>query len=462
MARKPSPKTALTGRDLCRWRLIEDFQGRLAQVAAQSPLAPTWSDPRRGLQYTDYLSLFLLGLLHPVVRTTRGLCSASHLQRVQQDICARPVSLGSFSQAQSLLDPALLAQVLGQLSQDLPVAPGPAGRRWLIQDGSLFAALPRRYWALWRRQGQTQSAVRLHWSLEVAQNAPARAALTPGKGCEGAPWRTLWQRGDGYVGDRYYGEDYQLFGELDEAGVAFVVRLREEAVLQVEEELPLTEADCQAKVIRSAWVRLGCKARYRSIRLRVVWVQTDKEVLRLVTNRAPQELSAAAVALLYRPRWQIELFFRWIKCILGGRHWLAESPQGVALEIYLALIAALLLQLYTGQGPNRRMMELIQFHLLGVASREELWAGMERERARGARRKKSGIRRGGSIRASDLPGRSVALSGQGDPARQPNASRLPPLFLCAAHGIFRKRPPCRTELAGCVRAPCNFGFRVKA
>jgi len=139
-------------------------------------------------------------------------------------------------------------------------------------------------------------------------------------------------------------------------------------------------------VIRSAWVRLGCKARYRSQRLRVVWVQTDKEVLRLVTNLGPQELSAGEVALLYKQRWQIELFFRWVKCILGCRHWLAESPQGVAIEIYLALIGALLLQLYTGQQPNRRMMELIQFYLLGVATLEELWAGVERERV--ARRKK--------------------------------------------------------------------------
>ena len=67
-----------------------------------------------------------------------------------------------------------------------------------------------------------------------------------------------------------------------------------------------------------------------------------------------------------------------LKCILGCRHWLAESPQGVALQIYLALIAALLLQLYTGRAPTKRMLELIQFYLLGVASLEELCAGLER------------------------------------------------------------------------------------
>jgi hypothetical protein len=370
---------------------VEDFQARLAQAAQGAPLHPTWSDPQRSLQHTDYLSLFLFGLLNPVVRTMRGLCSASHLKRVQADICSRSVSLGSFSEAQGVLDPALLAEVFTQLSRELPVEPGAAAtaRRWLIQDSSLFDALPRMYWALWRRQGKAQAQVRLHLSLDLAQNAPARAAITPGKVCERAAWRTQWERGDGYVGDRYYGEDYQLLGELDEAGVALVVRLRDQAVINVEEELPLTEAARQAKVIRSAWARLGCKARYRSIRLRVVWVQTDKEVLPLVTNLKPEELPAGEVALLYKQRWQIELFFRWVKCILGCRHWLAQSPQGVAIEMYLALIAALLLQLYTGQAPNRRIMELIQFYLLGVADLEELWAGVQRERAAVARRKKS-------------------------------------------------------------------------
>jgi IS4 transposase len=177
---------------------------------------------------------------------------------------------------------------------------------------------------------------------------------------------------------------------MDAAGIAFVVRLRDEAVITAEEELPLTPADRTAKVIRAAWVRLGAKAGPKSIRLRVIWVQIDQhEVLRLVTNLKPEELSAGDVAQLYKQRWQVELFFRWLKCTLGCQHWLAESPQGVAIELYLALIAALLLQLYSGAAPNRRMMELIQLHLLGVASLDELMAGLAREQARAAQRKKA-------------------------------------------------------------------------
>ena len=374
----------VTERHLGRWRLVDEFERRLAKAVREAQLHPTWSDPQRFLQYAHYLKLFLFGLVNPVVETMRGLCATSHLARVQKEIGGRPVSLGSFSEAQHLADLELLKTVFGDLSAEVlgikSVPPGGGGRRWLVQDSSLFDALPRMYWALWRRQGRVQSQVRLHLSLDLAEGSPARASITSGKVCERAAWREHWQRGDAYVGDRYYGEDYQLFSELQLAGVAFVVRLRDQAVLNIEEEIALAPADREVKVIRAAWVHLGCKARYRSMRLRVIWVQTEKEVLRLVTNLSSEELRAGEVALLYKERWQIELFFRWIKCILGCRHWLAESPQGTAIELYLALIAALLLQLYTGLRPNRRLMEMIRWYLVGVATLEELWATIQKSK----------------------------------------------------------------------------------
>jgi hypothetical protein len=390
--KKRTSEVRLTERDFSRWRLIEDFKARLAQAAQEGSLHPTWSDSQRLLRYDDYLSLFLFGLLNPAVRTLRAVCEASNLQRVQQEICSRPVSLGSFSEAQAVLDPTLLSQVFTSLSQEVVARDSHAWvnkRTWIIQDGSLFEALPRMYWALWRRQGKPQAQVRLRLSLDMDADCPARVVITPGKTCERVALRTQLKSGDGCVGDRYYGESYQLFQEMADRGVVFVIRLRDEAIIEVEEELPLSPADRAQNVIGDAWVRVGSKGHRQNQRLRVVWVQTRDEVLRLVTNLGPEELCAAELALIYKQRWQIELFFRWIKCILGCRHWLAESPEGVAIEIYLALIGALLLQLYTGQRPNKRMMELIQLYLLGVASLEELWEGIQRQRVRAALRKKS-------------------------------------------------------------------------
>jgi len=372
---------------LNRWRLVEDFRRRLEERLTTEAIHPTWKDPRRELQLCDYLSLFLLGLFNPVVRTMRGVCAASALPRVQSQVCGRPISLGSFSEAQALVDPELLREIFSELSEQVLAAKGeekvaPANRRWLVQDGSLFEALPRMYWALWRKQHKKQSQVRLHLSYDLSADAPAQAVVTAGKYCERKAWKEVLRPGDAYVADRYYGESYRLLGELERRGVAFVVRLRDEAVIHTEEALPVSAAETAAGVKATAWVKLGCQKQYESIRLRVVWVQTPKEELRLVTNLAPEELSAGEVALLYKERWRIELFFRWIKCILGCRHWLAESPQGVALEIYLALIAALLLQLYTGQRPNRRLMEVLQFYAMGVATLEDVMTTVRRQQAK--------------------------------------------------------------------------------
>jgi hypothetical protein len=380
-----SATTPVREADLQQWKLLAPFHQALAEAVTQCGAHRSFEDPRRLLEVGDYLSLFLFGLLNPVVRTMRGLCEASRLERVQREVCTRPVSLGSFSETQHLLSPALLERVFTQLREQVHGVGGDPrlrDRPWLLQDSTLWEALPRMHWAVYGggKAGQTNHAVRLHLSFHLLEDKPLRAVVTPGARCERAVWREHWETGDCYVGDRYFGEDYSAFGQLQQRQCQYVIRLRDQAVIEVEEELALSPADTAARVMRQAWVRLGRKA--GGPRVRVVWVQAPEEVLVLVTNQDPDQLSAELVALLYRYRWQIELFFRWIKCILGCRHWLAESPGGVTVQVYLALIASLLLQLFTGQRPSRRTMELLQMHCLGWASNAELVAGLQRELAR--------------------------------------------------------------------------------
>ena len=389
---QPEP---LTESQLHRWRLVEDFRRRLDKAATVVGTPARFGHPSRQLSLSSYLSLFLFGLLNPVVRTMRGLCAATALKRVQAEVSGRHVSLGSFSEAQWLLEPALLERVFTDLAAEVgsrtPASTSHRPWRWMARDGSVFPALPRMYWAL-HGLGQhgASHSVKLHLSLDLADGKPVRAQVRPGKRCEREVWSLQLQPGDAYVGDRYFGGDYQLLGRLSDRQCAFVVRLKEGAAVTVEEELPITPQDQQAGVVRQAWAYLGATAALRSRRIRLVWVEADGHSLLLATNLEPSVLSAADVSQLYRQRWQVELFFRWIKCILGCRHWLAESPPGTTTQLYLALIAALLLQLYTGQRPTRRMMELIQFYLLGVIALEELWDGLERERKRAEKSKKRG------------------------------------------------------------------------
>ncbi len=382
---------------LHNWRLVERFERCLKALARSAAVHPSFSDPQRHLAMVEYLSLFLFGLFNPCVRTMRGLCEVSHLERVQEEICGRGVSLGSFSEAQHLVDPQFLEAVFRELSQELQRQPqvGQAARlgqwQWLARDGSLFAALPRMHWALYGagKAGAANHAVRLHLSLNILEDKPEIAAIRPGQVCERKIWREHWRPGQAYVGDRLFGQDYRVFGQLEALGSVYVLRIREQqAKIQVEEELPLTPEDRQAGVLRQAWGRLGCRQRYQSVRLRLVWIQTrENNLVILATNLTPEQLPAHLVWLLYKCRWKVELFFRWIKCILGCRHWLAESSKGTAIQIYLALIAALLLQLQFGCRPNKRMMELIQLHQLGIATDQELQTGLRRQLTRIKKRK---------------------------------------------------------------------------
>ena len=381
-----SPKPVLSEPELSHWKLVEQFQERLPVQGGE--LRGSWADPRRKLGQEQYLGLMLFGLLNPVVDSMRGLCAASRLQRVQADITKRPVSLGSFSEAQAVIDPELLQKVFAELAAEHQAMRGdqrlaPYRDKLLAIDGTIWAALPKMAWAIWRYQNGPESALKAHVKFNLLEEKPVGVTITRAKRCERAVLREHWQAGEFYVGDRNYGEDYQLFGQLQQAGCSFVLRLRQEAVFEVVEEFALSAEDQAAGVSFDGLVRLGCKKKYQVAALRLVRVPIDDEELLLVTDKSQEELSAELIALIYRYRWRIELFFKWLKCILGCRHWLAQSPRGVALQVYCALIAALLLLRATGKRPGKRAMEMIRFYLLGYATLEELTEalGLEKKSA---------------------------------------------------------------------------------
>lgn len=368
--------TELTEKDLHRWKLTERFLEALMPVGSKRSLHPTFADPRRQLGYASYLSLFLFGLFNPVVQTMRQLCAISELERVQRTTGCGKVSLGSFSEIQSVLDPDLLKEVFERLVEQVPPAATGDGRlkdlALIAQDASLWRALPRMSWAEYGVGSQGQAkGVRLHLRFNVLKDCPEDALVTVGKGSETEALRQMLVPGQTTVGDRLYGKSYRLFKQIEQARAFFVFRLSACAAIEVQQELPISSADRQAGVVRHAWVHLGATQQLRSIRVRLVEVRQNGQHLLLVTNHPVERAAAQLVALIYRRRWSIELFFRWIKCILGTRHFFAESPQGVALQMYLALIGALLLQLLTGRRPNKRMMEFLQYYFLGWASAAE-------------------------------------------------------------------------------------------
>jgi hypothetical protein len=355
----------------------------LRQAERKVPASKRASHGLRKLHEDAYLSLFLLGLFNPIVTSMRGLCAASSLPKVQEQACRRRVGLSRFSEAQGIFDPELLRQVLSQqLTEVLPQVTQSSGGRFdaralRVVDSTIWKVLPRMQWAHWRNHRRNPCAVRLHVKLSLDCGLPVEGALSPAKTSERALLRQQVQAGEIYIMDRYYGEEYGLLEELVAKGCGFLTRLRKDSNLEWKKEEVLTEQDRNAGIIRTGIAYLGRK---RKGPFRIVWIQRpDAEAVILVASDCFAEMTAAEVAELYRLRWQVELFFRWLKCLLPCRHWFAESQQGVTLQIYLALICGLLLAEVTGRRPSKRMMELLRWHLAGWASAADLQAGLDAE-----------------------------------------------------------------------------------
>jgi hypothetical protein len=333
-----------------------------------------------------YAALLLLYFFNPVLTSRNALLQAAKLDKVQAFCGGRAVSAGSFTAAQRLFDPALLQELVTELARRVPDAKIPQDWECLKDltavDGSLLPALPRMVWALWL--DDDHKAAKMHVHFEVLRGIPVGVTLTTGNDSEKQQLRQTLAAGRLYVIDRGYAE-YQLFQDIIDAGSQFVGRLRDNAVWEVVEERPVSAAAQAAGVRSDRVVWLGCEQSQKALRqpVRVLEVATGKtdgpgrpEVLLLATSCL--EMAAELVALAYKFRWEEELFFRWFKCVLGGRHLVSESLEGLTVQVYVALIANLLLTLWAGKKPTKRTFEMFCLFFMGWATAEELQEHLER------------------------------------------------------------------------------------
>ena len=84
------------------------------------------------------------------------------------------------------------------------------------------------------------------------------------------------------------------------------------------------------------------------------------------------DVPAEVIALIYQHRWQIELFFRFLKHVLGCRRLFSQDPQGVQIQTYCEMIDCLLISLITGKKPTLRTYEMLCFYFSGLADEEDL------------------------------------------------------------------------------------------
>lgn len=350
----------------------------------------------RDLHFDQYLSFILLFYFNPVITSLRAVQQASHLNKVKNRLGVKATSLGSLSEAQGVFDAKLLEPLIAELAAKAsPIQKDPKlndiGQVLSAVDGSLLPALPKMLWALWL--DDKHKAAKLHLEFDIIKSVPVKGKVTHGNFNEKTVFRNFLSPNKLYVFDAGFAE-YLLFGDIIAANSSFVCRIKDNAVWEVMEERPLTKDDISAGVVKDMVVRLGCKSKQGDLSspVRVIEIHhegdssrphpsrvSSKKTFRtneseynflLATDRL--DLPAEVIALIYRYRWQIELFFRWFKCILGCRHLLAQSENGVTIQVYCALIASLLITLWTGCKPTKRTFEMLCFYFMGWASDEEL------------------------------------------------------------------------------------------
>lgn len=355
----------------------------------------------RTLHYDQYCMMLLLFLFNPIVTSLRGIQQASELKKVQKKLGSARASLGSLSEATSVFDADRLKEIIAELGEQLePLAQDKRLRdiqqTITLVDGSLIAALPKIMEASWRKANDGNGMVkwRLHTHFELLRGVPTRIDVTPNGGGqfdERAMLEAVIESDRLYVTDRGYAK-FRLFNQIVAAHSSYVCRLRDNSAWTVlkenyrNDEAGLDEIISDEIVEFSKGSGLNHKVRVICIRINPhtsrgkyrggsSGVDSDG-ILRIATNLL--DVPAEVIGLIFSHRWAVEIFFRFFKHILGCRHLLSHDQNGIEIQTYCAIIACMLIALWTGKKPTLRTYEMICFYFTGLADEDELMAHIEK------------------------------------------------------------------------------------
>lgn len=358
----------------------------------------------RKLHYDKYCMLVLLYMFNPVVESLRGIQQASELKNVQRRLKCPRASLGSLSEATSVFDAESLKEIIEELGEQLtPLAQdkrlSKIKQTITLVDGTLIAALPKIMEASWRKENEGSGLMkwRLHTHFELLRGVPTRIDVTPNGGGdydERAVLATAIEGDRLYAADRGYAK-FALFNKIVAAESSYVIRLRDNSVWETVETKHRNDAAGLDKILSDEIVRFPKgKADSRPDHpVRVICIRVNPHttrgkyrggssgvdsdgILRIATNLL--DVPAETLALIFSKRWGIEIFFRFFKHLLGCRHLISHDQNGIEIQTYCAIIACMLIALWTGRQPTIRTYEMICFYFLGLADEEELMRHIEK------------------------------------------------------------------------------------
>jgi hypothetical protein len=344
----------------------------------------------RILHMDQYASLLLLYMFNPICTSLRSLQQVSELKKVQKQFGAARASLGSLSEAARVFDSELLKKIIEELSTKLTNVssiPGFDNSKDILTavDGSLIEAVGKMAWALWRSD---RNGIKVHCQYEILRGVPVGIEVTDANTSEKAVLASILQPDRIYVLDRGYAK-YGLLQEITNIKSSFVCRIRDNAIYQTIEDKDLTAKAVKEGVFFDKTAELGGTTTETKLKnIRIVAVKcTPKpqpsrtggrggpkqgQILLIATDRF--DLDPETIAAIYKHRWTIEIYFRFFKHILGCRHLISHNKNGIEIQMYMAIIACMLISLWTGKKPTLRTYEMICWYFMGMADLEELQA----------------------------------------------------------------------------------------
>jgi hypothetical protein len=361
----------------------------------------------RELHFDQYVTLVLLYLFNPLIGSVRALQQAAAIDKVSEQLGVKRFSLGSFSESVRVFEPEKLRAIIGQLAGEMrPVNADPRLAEHLrgplkLADGTVLDAIATVARAAWLplQDGTVKHAWRLHMQFDFDTFLPEEVELTDARNSGESDEKNVLRRklraGCCYVTDRWFAQ-FALFNQINTLGSSYVCRVKENSSFEVTEggERLLSQEALEAGVVRDAVVSLGSRPQDRPdhpVRLVVLEAEphakrggrrgktagpANKGLVLIATNLL--EVPAHIIALIYHHRWAIEVFFRFFKQVLGCRHLLSHKPQGVLIQVYCAVIACMLINLWTGKKPSKRTVEMLAFYFMGVASEKEVLEHLSR------------------------------------------------------------------------------------
>ena len=387
MAKRLTAKQAVADvkglRSVLGQQLVRHLQRHLDRIRLQERQN---AHGNRQLFLSDIFVALLLAFYHPIVRSLRTIDALSCTQAAQQTLTINRIARSTLSDANRMVDPALLQPLLQDLVERVDFK-GVAGdlneltARLVAVDGTFFRVVGELLWTFQQRidDHRKVSKPRLDVQLDLNTGVPRFVALSGHEQSECNAARLHIEAGKIYLGDKaYFGFD--LLRDWLDRGADFVVALNTQINFSPTEHATPPAEHAEAVLSDQLGQLTGCqhskppKQLLREVLLRC----EDGGSLRLLTSLTDPSISAHTIGELYRHRWTVEVFFRWLKSCTNFKHVISHSPNGLSVALYVAIIGTLLSTLVTGHRPSKMMFTVLSFIAAGWSSLEEMMPSLER------------------------------------------------------------------------------------